>query len=182
MRLCQVLDHVPVVYCKIQRHREAWKSNMKRHIWLIFSWLRMRQDFVHFPVLHCANFSDIGQQEWVISKGVSDLLVSQWDSVRLGFNFLLFTVQCKLLIHCAAKSSALKRQTRWINFWLRLSSIRSSFFYCANFLDIGQDKGVKWQDISDISNFEWDLWGICSISCCLLVNFIRHWATGRSNK
>ena len=55
------------------------------------------------------------------------------------------------------------------------------FLYCTNFLDIEQEKGVKWQDISDISNFDWHLSGICLISCCLLVKLLRHWATRRSN-
>ena len=55
------------------------------------------------------------------------------------------------------------------------------FHNCANFLDIGQERGVKWQGISDISNFEWHLSGICLISYCLLVKLLRHWATRMSN-
>ena len=57
-----------------------------------------------------------------------------------------------------------------------------SFLYCANCLDSGQEKGIKWQDMFDISIFGRDLSSICSISCCLLVKLLRHWATGRSNK
>ena len=155
---------------------------MKRHIWLIISWLRLRQVLFFSCCLLCKHL-----RHWATRRSYFKRRI-WWISFamrlcQVRFRFLVFTVQCKLPIHCAAIVVTWKDMPeRTIFEWDCQVFGHLSFLYCANFWDIGQEKKVEWQDITDLSNFEWDVSGTCSISFCLVVKLLRHWATGTSNK
>ena len=92
IRLCQVLVHVPVSYSELFRHEEAWRSKMKRHVWLTISWLRLRQVLVRFPVVYCANFSNIRHEKSIyFKKIISDVPFLERDCVIYLFMFQLFS-------------------------------------------------------------------------------------------
>ena len=173
MILCQVLVHFPVVYCKIHRHPEAWKgiSDISFRDW----------DCVRF--LFNFLLSTVQTTQTLVNK--NELL----QMAHLIYQFRNETVSSKVsfscYLLCSANSSYIVQQkvVPWKGMpgepvfdWDCQVFGHLSFLHCANFLDIGQEKGVKWQDISDISNLEWHLSGICLISCCLLVKLFGHWA------
>ena len=73
---------------------------------------------------------------------------------QVRFHFLVTILQCKLLYKAEQKVVPWKVMPDKLFFcWGCQVFSHLSFLYSANFLDIGQAKGVKWQEISDTSNF-----------------------------
>ena len=152
MILCQVLVDFFVVYCEIHRHPEAWKSNMNRHIWLIISWLRLRQ-------LCWFSFCLLWKllRHWATRR--SNMWRHQffyWSCVRYLFIFLLFTVQTSQTL-CTRR--ALTFEKSYLTYHFQNETVRYLFMFLlftANFIDIGKHEKVAWKGIYDLSFRDWD--------------------------
>ena len=143
----------------------------------------MRQVFVHFRVAYCANFLRYWATRMSYFKWLIWYINCSMRLCQVSFHFLVFFCSANSWYNAQQKVVPRKDMPdKPIFDWDCQGLGHLPFLYCGNFLDVGQEKGVKWQDISDISNFDSHLSGICLISCCLLVKLLRHWATRSSNK
>ena len=99
---------------------------MKRHIWLIISWLRLRQVCWFSFRLLCK----------LLRHWAKRMSYFKWRFWYISFPMRLCHVRFLfLVIYCAVQTpytlrskKYLEKHARWNNFWLRLSSVRSSSF------------------------------------------------------
>ena len=154
---------------------------MKRHIWLIISWLRLRQVCWFSFRLLCK----------LLRHWAKRMSYFKWRFWYISFPMRLCHVRFLfLVIYCAVQTpytlrskKYIEKHARWNNFWLTLSSVHSSSFSLLRKLL------RRWaREKSKMTTHNWhiDTWmRLCQafvrfpvVYCSIL---LRHWATRRRN-